>query len=372
MGSIAQDTAGTIAIGYSISGPTIYPGIRYTGRLKTDPLNQMTMAEKTIIDGGGAQTGIWSGRCRWGDYSGISIDPAAPTTFWYTTEYYGSSSSSNWQTRIASFTFANVFSSLASATPASQCSSSADSVQLASFGYGGSGVYTHAWSSIPAGFSSTLSNPKVKATETTKYIVAISDGVSTRHDTTEVRIVPAPVASAGNDTTVCAWVPAIPMNASATNYSKVAWGTVGDGYFSNPNSIVTDYFPGAKDKTTGFVDVRLLVVPNAPCAGNKLSTKHITLDPCTGTGEPSDRNSLISVQPNPANERVTISISGLMINPQLTINSIDGKQYYSSSVELAGNTDKKVDVDIRSYPAGIYLVRIQQDGQTSAIRFIKQ
>ncbi|MCX6267543.1 MAG: hypothetical protein NTW16_09335 [Bacteroidetes bacterium] len=54
MGSIAQDTAGTISLGYSVSSASIYPGIRYTGRLKTDPLNQMTMAEKTIMNGGGS------------------------------------------------------------------------------------------------------------------------------------------------------------------------------------------------------------------------------------------------------------------------------------------------------------------------------
>ncbi len=372
MGSIAQDTAGTIAIGYSISGTTIYPGIRYTGRLKTDPLNQMTMAEKTIIDGGGAQTGIWSGRCRWGDYSGISIDPASPTTFWYTTEYYGSSSSSNWQTRIASFTFANVFSSLASATPASQCSSSPDSVQLASYGYGGSGSYTYSWSSIPSGFSSSISQPKIKTTETTKYIVAISDGSATRHDTAEVRIVPAPVASAGNDTMVCAWLPSIPMNASAVNYSKVAWGTVGDGYFSNPNSIVTDYIPGAKDKTTGFVDVRLLVVPISPCIGNKLSTKHIILDPCTGITESTDRNAGFSVRPNPADKKITLTFAASWKNPMLTIVNLDGKLVYSTRAKLEGKQDQELDIDISNFPTGIYLVRLQQDGQTSAIRFIKQ
>ncbi|MFQ5349375.1 MAG: hypothetical protein ACE5EG_02900, partial [Thermoanaerobaculia bacterium] len=40
---------------------------------------------------------------RWGDYSALSVDPADDCTFWYTNEYYPSSSVSNWQTRIGSF-----------------------------------------------------------------------------------------------------------------------------------------------------------------------------------------------------------------------------------------------------------------------------
>ncbi|MCX6279964.1 MAG: T9SS type A sorting domain-containing protein [Bacteroidetes bacterium] len=372
MGSIAQDTAGTIAMGYSVSGLSTYPGIRYTGRLKTDPINQMTMAEKIIINGGGSQTGIWSGRCRWGDYSGISIDPASPTTFWYTTEYYGSSSTSSWQTRIASFTFGNVFSSAASATPSSLCTSSSDSIHLVAYGYGGSGVYTYSWSSIPAGFSSAVNNPIVKPAITTKYIAAVSDGLLTRHDTTEVRIITASTSTAGNDTIVCWYVSPIPMNASATNYSKVAWGTAGDGYFSNPTSLVTDYFPGIHDKTTGFVDVKLLVLPIAPCEGTALRDKHIVLDPCTGIAENKENGMAITVFPNPANDKVSILITGLQTAALLTITGMDSKPVYSSTVDLPTKPTLQLDLEISGYPEGQYLVRIESEGRTTIARFIKQ
>src|SRR5437773_3811628 len=57
MGSIAQDKKGNMALGYSVvNGTTVYPGIRYTGRLKSDPLGQMTLGEGTIINGTGVQT----------------------------------------------------------------------------------------------------------------------------------------------------------------------------------------------------------------------------------------------------------------------------------------------------------------------------
>src|SRR5690606_1131378 len=38
---------------------------------------------------------------RWGDYSMISVDPSDDTSFWYTTEYYQTTSSFNFRTRIA-------------------------------------------------------------------------------------------------------------------------------------------------------------------------------------------------------------------------------------------------------------------------------
>jgi hypothetical protein len=105
MGSIAQDKKGNMALGYSVVNDTdVFPGIRYTGRLAGDPLNQMTLGEGTIIDGTGVQTTLNS---RWGDYTSMNIDPVDDCTFWYVNEYYTLegqlSSPAGWQTRIASF-----------------------------------------------------------------------------------------------------------------------------------------------------------------------------------------------------------------------------------------------------------------------------
>ncbi len=102
MASCAMDSSGNIALGFSISGAAMYPSIRYTGRKKNDPLNQMTFAEKGIFNGTGSQTGS---AARWGDYSAMSIDPVAQSTFWYTNEYLVTTSGAGWTTRIASFRF---------------------------------------------------------------------------------------------------------------------------------------------------------------------------------------------------------------------------------------------------------------------------
>jgi hypothetical protein len=109
MPSLAVDKNGDMAVGYSVSDASMYPAIRYAGRLASDPLNQLTQSEQTIVQGLGFQCCTFSDgtvNTRWGDYSAMTIDPDG-CTFWYTGEYYDAHPTTkledNWQTRIASF-----------------------------------------------------------------------------------------------------------------------------------------------------------------------------------------------------------------------------------------------------------------------------
>ncbi len=101
IGSIAMDGSGNIALAYSVSGEGMYPSIRATARRSGDTTGLMTYMEETIMEGAGAQTDVSS---RWGDYSCLTVDPQDDKTFWYTNEYYASTSTTGWRTRIASFT----------------------------------------------------------------------------------------------------------------------------------------------------------------------------------------------------------------------------------------------------------------------------
>jgi hypothetical protein len=98
MGSIAMDGLGDIALGFSISSSTHYPGIHYTGRDAYDPPGTMFGGEITIIDGPGS-----SFTNRWGDYSSMNVDPQDHCTFWYTMEY--AKENGQWTTQIANFRF---------------------------------------------------------------------------------------------------------------------------------------------------------------------------------------------------------------------------------------------------------------------------
>ncbi|MGB5161606.1 MAG: hypothetical protein WBQ27_10835, partial [Thermoanaerobaculia bacterium] len=101
MSSIAMDKDGNIGLGYSVSSLTTFPSIRYTGRMVGDVLGTMR-EEKSAFVGGGSQTSTSN---RWGDYSSMNVDPDDDATFWYTQEYYASTSSGNFSTGVVSFAF---------------------------------------------------------------------------------------------------------------------------------------------------------------------------------------------------------------------------------------------------------------------------
>ncbi len=178
MGSIAMDAYGNIALGYSVSDNAIYPSIRFTGRFKDDPPGEMTVTEQEIISGSGVQTNT---NHRWGDYSCMSVDPADQTTFWYTQEYYETTGNRSWQTRIAAFNINDYLSLDLSADDDTVCIG--NSTFLHAMPAGGSGEYEFSWTSVPAGFSSSLQNPLINPDTTTQYICQLHDGVNTVTDT---------------------------------------------------------------------------------------------------------------------------------------------------------------------------------------------
>jgi hypothetical protein len=114
MGSVAMDASGNIGLGYSASSSSMYPAIRYTGRLAGDPLGTLSQGEGTLFAGTGAQTHSAS---RWGDYSSLSVDPVDGCTFWYTNEYVQTTGSSPWRTRIGSFQLPGCGGGSATPTP---------------------------------------------------------------------------------------------------------------------------------------------------------------------------------------------------------------------------------------------------------------
>ncbi len=100
MGSIAMDQEGNMGLAYSATSSTLYPSIRYTGRLSNSPLGVMDMGEGSIVEGTGSQTSSQ----RWGDYTSLNIDPVDDCTFWHVNEYL-TANGSNWILRVGSFKF---------------------------------------------------------------------------------------------------------------------------------------------------------------------------------------------------------------------------------------------------------------------------
>ena len=68
-----MDRNGNIALGFNVSGASVFPSIHYVGRRPTDPLGTLPSGEMSLIDGGGVQLG--PGNTSFGDYSQMTIDP---------------------------------------------------------------------------------------------------------------------------------------------------------------------------------------------------------------------------------------------------------------------------------------------------------
>jgi len=100
MGSAAMDSAGNLAVGYSVSGSGLHPSIDLADRCSNDSSLGQLRKEIEVQAGGGSQNGSLN---RWGDYSSMSVDPS-DGSLWFTTEYLTSDGSFNWHTRILNFT----------------------------------------------------------------------------------------------------------------------------------------------------------------------------------------------------------------------------------------------------------------------------
>lgn len=105
MGAAAQDGSGNLAVGYSIGNELKPPSIAYSGRLATEPPGTFR-TEKFLVEGTGVQKAFGF---RWGDYSGLSVDPSDDCTFWATNQYYTLASQDEsdfgWLTRIGRFRY---------------------------------------------------------------------------------------------------------------------------------------------------------------------------------------------------------------------------------------------------------------------------
>jgi hypothetical protein len=101
LGSIAMDRAGDIAVGFSAMGKREFSSVYVAGRKASDPLGRMS-GPLRLVEGSGVQVKSYK---RWGDYSSMTVDPKDDCTFWYTQEYYVSTGSFNWATRVGAFKF---------------------------------------------------------------------------------------------------------------------------------------------------------------------------------------------------------------------------------------------------------------------------
>lgn len=101
---LAVNTCGDMVIGYTKSSTSMYPGIWFTGRQSADPAGTL-QPEAELKAGEVPYTAYDPAPRRWGDYTGMTIDPNG-TTFWYLGEYSKNiPGAARWGTYIGSFEY---------------------------------------------------------------------------------------------------------------------------------------------------------------------------------------------------------------------------------------------------------------------------
>ncbi len=180
MPSLAVDRLGDLAIGYTKSNATTNPQIKYAGRLAGDPANTLAQSEQTLINGTGAQSGNCGGAAcvRWGDYSGIALDPNG-CEFWLTGEYYAANGLND-LTRIGSFKLNPACSPVGDGTLSGTVTDGTGPIAGATVALGSRTTTTDASGSysftVPAGTYASLSASKAGFDGGSASAIAVPDG----------------------------------------------------------------------------------------------------------------------------------------------------------------------------------------------------
>lgn len=101
--AIAPNACGDMLVGYTKTSSSIYPSVYVAGRESADPAGQLK--QETLLHAGEAfYTAYDSVPRRWGDYTGMGIDPDG-VTFWYVGEYSRNQATARWSTWVGSYTW---------------------------------------------------------------------------------------------------------------------------------------------------------------------------------------------------------------------------------------------------------------------------
>jgi hypothetical protein len=356
MPSVAINSKGVIAIGYSVSSETVFPSIRYAGRTANAPLGTMNLQEVEAVTGTNSQGNY----ARWGDYAKMSVDPVDDSTFWFTTEY----NKGGWKTKIIEFDFSAVAGPDAFAGPdTNMCNlipylvggASASNSRLLQWTSTGDGYFSRPNDINPIYFygSNDKTNGQVKLILTAQgYIVGDSDS-----DTMLLTLSPSPIVHAGPDTLICKDGIA-ELHGSATNYTSSIWTTKGDGTFSLPDSLVTNYFPGSSDILKGYARLTLTAEAIEPCPQPMADEMRVNIDQCTAI-EDQVLIPELKIYPNPSDGVFYLSVKETGGTPfRISVSDANGQviftKYYPNPAASITNS-----LNLSYLPKGTYFIKIE-------------
>lgn len=295
----------------------------------------VSFGSSTTLTATGGGTYVWSNG---GNTASITVSPVITTT--YTVTVITASGCSATADVVVTVT-GGALSATVSATDTTICNG--ETTQLFVVPSGGSGSYTYSWTSAPAGFTSTLSNPYVTPSVTTTYIVNVSDGVNSVAVTFTVTVLalPAQPTITQNDTLL--------VSSAATNNQWYYYGSIipaGTGQVLDPD-------------LDGSYQVQ--VVDENGC-GSPLSDAYEYIHTTTGIAD-LQSTSDVNLYPNPASD--VVMLNGALLNRAFTVDVYDntGRKVLAESNSTTIYTN--------SLSAGAYVLLISfEEGQRMHKQFV--
>ncbi len=145
---------------------------------------------------------------------------------------------------------------------------------------------TLAWTPVSGAGSTNFApangeDPILTVTAGGPYVLRLTETKNgcTGSDDVKITFVPSPTADAGSDAGICAGADYAISDATAANYSSLAWTTSGTGSFDHADQINPTYTPSGADITAGSVVLKLTANGNVPCLAATPSTMTLTIHP---------------------------------------------------------------------------------------------
>jgi hypothetical protein len=290
MPALAVDRNGDLAVTYTKSNSTTNPQIKYAGRLAGDPANTLAQTEQTLIDGTGSQSGNCgpSACTRWGDYSGMALDPNG-CTFWMAGEYYATTGLND-LTRIGAFHYPGC-TTVGNGTLSGTVTDGTNPISGATIALGsrttttdGSGQYSF---SVPAGTYPSLTASKPGFDPGSAASIAVPNGGTA---TRNFALGAAAQSGCFTDNTQATFQRGVPSNcdlvtnpgnvqlASPDNTDAKNGNVSASGFAFNSTSWAGQTFTPTVSGQLKRVDVELF------CAGCTANTPNVTLSIRNTTG----------------------------------------------------------------------------------------
>jgi len=160
----------TVSDGSSTTTASVSIGVNALPSVSAGSNVSIPFGQSTTLQASGAASYVWSNGST---AASQSVSPTANTTYTVTgTDANTCSASASVVVTVSGAPLVVVLS----ADDSTICRGEA--TQLFATATGGSGAYTYNWSSLPAGFSSTLYNPYINPNQTLVYTVTVSDGAN--------------------------------------------------------------------------------------------------------------------------------------------------------------------------------------------------